>query len=297
MPLTHGQQMRFLYVEESTPGTTPTNPVFIRLSKEVQRVKFLLDRDLKESLDVEEFEPDSFFSARKLYGIEVDFNVYDVSRFLDFWERIATGQPRSYSIEISPNQDAAVVHYYSATGWRPKTAKLSGNVGEAYVASVVFEGGKIADPVTVAPPIGTGSREAKSAIVAALRHFASGAVTLDGLAWATLVGGLEVTCDHQSEPGYTTGGLDPVAAGARFGNRKIAGTTDISLDEGLSTFWSDTVALAVHTIEIPFGAAGQPKLTLSGVVFPRIEGEFGVDKKAAMGNRPFSAKSFTEGTV
>lgn len=295
--LTYGHQAVFRVIEETTVGTFPTNPALILLSKAHSKTKLKFSKNLQEAPDQGEYEVDEFYSAKNTYEVELEFIVYNVPRFLDYWERTSTGAPRAWSWELIPNEDAATKHWIRGSGWKCKTAKLTGRLGEAWLATVSLVGGTISDPVTTDPGIGTGSREARSAISDALRSFASGAITFNGSAWATLLGSIEITCDHGTEPRHTTGNADPVPGATTHGKRRITGTVDISLDDAFKEHFDRVKALAEHTIVIPFGAAGQPKLTLTGVRLPDLDGETGADVDVLMGNQPFVAETFTEGTV
>lgn len=298
MVLTHGKQGVVRFVEETAPGTFPTNPALKLFSKETTKVKFLVDKDLKETVDIADvLGPQGHYSPKNVYGIEVEHALYDITATLTpFVTRNADGTPKSFALEMIPNQDATVKHYYRATGWRSKTVKLSGKAGEAYRVATVFEGGIITDPVTVDPGIGTGSRQAKAAISAALRTWASGAILLEGAAPAILTQDLEFTVDHGTEANWTTGELNPVAGGVTHDTRRIKGTLGYSLDSGASVAWARANATD-KTVVIPFGATGQPKLTLTGVVFPKTEVELGNDKKLLYAGQEFMATSIAEGVV
>lgn len=296
--LGHGHQAVVRYIEETTAGTTPSNPALLLLSKETARTTFFLDKDMKESLDMGEIEVESFFSAKNIYGFEVEFHLYDVDRFFDFWERKSTGEPRSFTFELIPNEDAAVPHYIRAVGMRCQSATLSGRVGEAWVCSIVLTGGTIAAPSTSDPGIGSGSREAKAAITDALRTFAGGVITIDAVAAAVLVDEFEVTVEHGTEAHWTSGSAQPVVAGTTHGVRKISGTLNMSLDDGFKEHWDRVVAFADSTIVVPFSTTGgQPKVTFSVCKFPRINAETNVDSDLLMGSQPFSAETYAEGTV
>lgn len=295
--LPFGFQGEIRFIEETTAGTTPTNPAFLLFSPETQRVRMFLDKNLKESLDMGTVDVHEFYSAQNSYGVEVEFHLYDVDRFFNFWERTTGNAPRPYSLELIPDAQATAKHWIRGTGWRTKSAKLAGRVGEAWVATVVFTGGKWSTPVTSDPGIGTGSRELRSAISTALRTFAGGVITLDGTAAAILVDEFEMNVDHGTDARWTAGAADPVAGATSHKHRKIGGTMNISLDDGFKEHFDRVNAFADATLVIPFGAAGQPKVTFSGVKLPRFEGEAGVSADILMGSEPWNAETYAEGTV
>lgn len=297
--VTHQNHAEVRHVEETTPGTTPSNPAFLLFSKVTENVKFFLDKDLQKAQDLDNYEPEEFFSGKNVYGIEVSFLLYKVDRFLDFWERQSDGTPRSYTVEIIPDSDAASPEYIRATGWRAKDATLEGEAGGAYKCSVVFEAGTIDNPTTTDPGVGsTGSREAKSAITAALKKFSGGVIQKGGADWATVVSNLEVTCSHGTEGNLDTGSEDPEPAAAQYGNRSIEGSADITYDDPFSGDWTETKDLSTSDIVIPFGTStGDPKLTLQTCAFPKLEAELNNEGGLVEGGRPFHAKSFAEGSV
>lgn len=298
MALTHGHDAVFRYIEETTAGTFPTNPALILPSKQVRRVRFFLDKNLKEALDIDDYEVDSHYSVTNAYGLEIEYVVYDVDRVTEFWDRNSDGTTNSYSVEILPNQSAATKHYMRGTGWRPQTCRLSGSVDGEYIHTVTFVGGKFTTAVTADPGVGSGSREAKSAITDAIRTFSSGAITLNGSAWAVLLEDFELTIDHGSTAHYTTGDDDPVPGATTYGMRKISGSATFSIDDGAKTHFDLVDALSTHSIVVPFSTtAGQPKITLGSVVFPRLEVELGAETDVLMGSQPFNAETFTVGTV
>lgn len=296
---TFGHQAVIRYIEEATPGTTPTNPALLLFSKETQRVRIGIDSNQMESLDIGEVEVDELFSAMTTYMAEVEYHMYEADKVFDFWERLSTGAPRSWTLEVIPNEDAATKTYFRGTGWRANTCRLSGRAGEAWLHTVTFAGGKWAAPVTADPGIGTGSRQAKAAITDALRTFAGGAITLNAAAWAVLLEEFEVTVEHGVETHHDTGVADPDVSATTHGKRKITGTATLSLDDGFKEHWDRIVAgLTTHAIVVPFSTtAGQPKLTLSSVRFPSLEGELSIDQDALMGGVPFQALTYTQSTV
>lgn len=292
-----GFQGEIRFIEEVVVGTFPTNPALLLFSAETQRVRMFLDKNLKESVDIGTVDVHEFFTAQNSYGFEVEFHVYDVDRFFNFWERTTGNAPRAYSAELIPDAQATTKHWIRGTGWKTQTAKLSGRVGEAYVATVVFTGGKWASPVTADPGIGTGSRELRSAIVGALRTFAGGVITIDGSAAAIIVEEFEVTVDHGTEPKWTAGSADPVPGATSHKHRKISGTLNMSLDDGFKEHFDRVNAFADAVLVVPFGAAGQPKVTFSGVKFPKFEGEVSIDADILMGSQPWNAETYAEGVV
>lgn len=298
MPATPGHQAVVRYVAEATPGTTPANPALLLFSREVTRFSFGTDKNLQESWDIQDVDPEELFSAENSYTAEVEGHVYDVSKVLDFAERLANGNKSSYTLEFIPDQDATTPHYFRGTGWTPKTVKLASGVGKPWVFTITFDGGKWADPVTVDPGIGTGSRQLKSALSALpLRTFASGAITLDAAAMAVIMDDFEVTIEDVFESHLTTGSADPVAAAAVIGQRTIKGSASVSADDGFSAAYLRTKNFAASTIVIPFGVAGQPKLTLTGVRWPVFEGESAVETDLIMVDQEFQATAWAEGVV
>lgn len=297
MALLSGHQNVIRVVEETTAGTFPTNPTLRLLSKQTRSVRLFYDRNLKESADLDDYEVDSFYSITNAYGLEVEYVLHDVDDMTAFWARNSDHSTDSFSFEIVLNADSATPYYVRGTGWRPQTCTLRGAVDGEYVHSVVFTGGVWTDPTSSAPSIGTGSRMVKADITDALRTWSSGAITVGGSAVGALMEDIEVVINHGSTPRYTTGNADPVPGATVFGRRMITGTASFSLDDGASTHFTRVDGLSATTIVIPFGASGQPKITLSGVVFPRWEVELTSDSDVIEGGQEFRALSYAVGTV
>lgn len=292
-----GHQAFIRYVQETTAGTFPLNPALLLFSKEVQRVRIFLDATMKESLDIGTTDVVEYFSAQKVYGLEVEFHLYDVDRFGDFQERNADGSPKSWAMEFIPDNGAATKHYIRGTGWRCDVGKLAGKVGDAYVITLTFAGGVWDNPVTADPGIGIGSRELASAITDALRLSTGGVITIDAVAAAVLVDEFEATWTHGVESHWTAGSAEPVTTAATFKARRITGTLNMSLDDGFKEHFDRVDAGTAVTLVVPFGAAGQPKITFTGVKFSRFEGESAVDAGVLMGNEPWVATTYSEGVV
>lgn len=298
MASTPGKDAVVRWIEETVPGTTPTNPDFKLFSKETLRTSLSLDVGQQESLDIGNVDVEEYFNVQKTYGIEVECHLYDVDRVLDFIDRVtATINLKAYTLEYIPDVTAATKHYYRATGWVVGSIELGVAPNEAWVATFTFVGGKITAPVTVDPGIGTGSREAKAAITDSIAHFASGVVTLDTVAWATFIGSFSITFENDVTPQYTMGSSDPVVAITRGGTRRITGSVDLSFDAGAKEMWDRVVAGAAHTIEVPFGSTGAQLLTLTGVRFPSISVESNTDDQTLQGGQDFTAAGYTRGTV
>jgi len=300
MPTTPGHDAVIRFVEETTPGTTPTNPALLLFSPEVQNIKWGLDRNQKESRDVGSIDVHEYYALQNAYKVEVEFHAYDWDRLWDFFTRETDGTVRPYTLEIIPNKSAGAgnVVYFRGRGWKPNSVNLKGDVDNAYMLTISFEGGLWAAPVTTDPGIGTGSREDATAFSGqTIALFSDGAITLDGAAWAVLLGSLDLTVEHGVKVHRNTGNKDPKVDVSVSGPRTIKGSCDISMDAGFKTQWDKVVAGASHEIIIPFGIAGSPKLTLGGVYFPSIDAEVAVDTDLLMGGQPFTATTLTPGTV
>lgn len=298
MPTTPGKDAVIRYVEESVPGTTPANPALLLFSKETLRVKLLADIGQQESLDIGDVDVTEFFKTNTNYGLEVDVHVYDEDRLLDLLVRLADNSLQTYTLEYIPDATATTKHYYRCRGWKLQTWNLKRAKGQPDVLALVFAAGVIDNPVTVDPGIGTGSREAKAAIVDTIKTFATGAITLDGVAWAVLLEDFEVTVENAVNTHHTTGQADPVVAGVvASATRRISGTADISLDAGGADHWTRVKNHADHQILVPFGGAGAGLLTLSGVKFPSIEIESDTEADVLMGGEPYNARTLAVGTV
>lgn len=299
MARTAGHNAVIRFVAETTPGTTPTNPALKLFSRGTAKVKWFKDKDLKEQVDIGDDTVEGYYSARDIYGIEVEYQLHDASdRLKPFCDRDSLGLPTAFTLEYQPDLNHTTPHYIVGKGWRAQKVKLVGKVGEAWVVSVVFTGGSLVDPATTGVVIGTGSREAKSAIATStVVHFASGAITLDGAAWAIILDDFEVEFDHGTEARYTTGSVDPVAAAVTAKKLRYSGKAGISLDEGASEHYANVEETSEATIVIPFGGTGADKLTLTGVRFPRIEGESTADTDLFYGSEPFVATGHAFGTV
>lgn len=297
MPTTPGKDAVIRYVEEATPGTTPADPDFLLFSRETLRAKVSIDVGQKESLDIGNPDVEQFFKTNTIYGVEVECHVYDEDRLLGFLTRNVDNSLKTYSLEYIPDASAATKHYYRARGWKLASWGLKGSVGEPYVLVLRFAAGVVDSPVTVDPGIGAGSREDRSTIADPIKHFASGAITNDGVAWAVLVNSFEVTVEQDVQTHHTTGQADPVAAVAASATRKISGAADISFDAGGATAWAAVKNHADHTVLVPFGSTGAGLLTLAGVKFPNLDVESNTDDDVLMGAQPFNAATATAGVV
>lgn len=304
MAVTPGHQAVIRYVEETTAGTTPANPALLLFSPEVQGITMGLDKNQQESLDIGELDVHEYFSVKNSYSVTVNFHLYDVDRILDaFTDRNGDQTPKSYTLEVIPDQDGATPHYFRGTGWKPSNIEFSTDDDAPWTVAITFEGGIWADPVTTDPGIGTGSRETKAdydlnAVDPTLKHYATAAVTLDGSAWAVLLGSFNVTIEQGVAPQYNIGSADPVATATVFGGRKITGTGDISLDEGASEQWARVSALSSHEIRVPFGVTtGDQVLVLEGVTFPSIELDVSADTDVLRGGQSFTAQTISRATV
>lgn len=286
-------------VLETAAGTFPTNPALTLLSKETTRVKLRLGKNYQKSVDIDDVDVDSFFSPNNEYGLELEYRVYDTAAVTDFIDRDSRNLPKPYSFEIIPNQDdgAGSVQYYRASGWRAKTVTFEGGVKEPWLCKTLLVGGKIADPVTVDPGIGTGSRQNKSAIAQPRRLFRTGAITRNGAAFATLLRKFTAVCEHGTEAGYTTGDADPVAAGVTALRREFTGTAEFTLDDGASALHTIVKNETLGDIVVPFGASGQPKFTWQNALLDDWEPELSGDENASYANVPWRAPTFVAGVV
>lgn len=297
MATTPGKDAVIRWVEETTPGTTPANPAFQLFSKETLSATLALDTGQQESLDMGNVDVEGYFSVQNDYDLKVKCHLYDVDRILDFIERASDGTLKSYTLEYIPDVSAATKHYYRATGWRFQAGDFEVGENAPWVVTITFESGIIVAPVTVDPGIGTGSREAKSAVSGAIKHFASGAVTLNAASWAVLVSGFSFSVKNDVGVHRTMGQKDPVTNLALSATRRITGKANLSWDDGGKPQWDRVVAGATHSIAIPFGTTGEQLLTLTGCRFPGIEVESNTDDQLLMGEQEFTATGFTRGTV
>lgn len=303
MAITPGHQAVCRYIAEATPGTVPTNPDFLLLSKETQRVTIGLDKDGQESLDIGEEEIHDLFTVKNAYKLDVEFHLYDVTSIAAFLARQADNTLKSWAFDIIPNQDATSPHYIRASGWRCGSWRLGGGDGKPYTITLSFVGGTITAPTTTDPGLGTGSRETKAGYDTRLSSptlavWSSGAITVNGSAVAVLMDSFTLDVDFGAQAHYTTGNADPVAAAVTAGVTKYTGSASFSLDAGSKEHWDRVNAYAEHTIEVPFGTTtGDDILNLSGVRFPSLDVDISVGTDLLMANNPFQAKSYSMTTV
>lgn len=296
--LLFGQQGVIRFVEETAPGTTPTNPALLLFSPETQTSAVKISTDVQESRDIGEYDVHDHFAARIEYEVKVSYHLYDVSRYFPFLERKSDGAPRSYTLEFEPNQDAGTNHRYVGTGFAADEVKLSGEVGGPWVVEITFKGGRIADPTPTGVAIGTGSREAATAFTDPIRTFASGTIELDSAAWAILVGSFEATVKHGVEANYNAGDDEPVAGKFSYGGREVSGSADLSADDGASEAWARAKDLTKHIVDVNFSSTpSHPALRITDCVFPETEIEIGTDSKTVMVSQPWRGKTPSEGTV
>lgn len=297
MALTYGQQAVIRYVEETTPGTTPTTPTLQLLSPETLSVAWMIDGQLQESRDIGDYDVHEYFQAKRVYGVKVSGHVYDVERLLDaFVDRTATGAPKSHSLEIIPNQDDATPQYYIARGMRADTVKFSGDQDGAQTVEIEFKGGVIDDPTT--SPI-SATREDNTAFAGdPIKTFLGIVHTKDGNPLAAILGAFEYEIKNNITPKYASGSSDPAPEFAAYGKREITGSADISLDDGASTQWLLTKANTPVELRLEYGTTGGDQVVvLEDCYFDSLEVEIDTDTDVLMQDVPFKVTTLSRTTL
>ncbi len=296
MVLTRGQQSEIRYVEESSPGSTPSNPAFKLFSTQTKRIAPVVDKELLEGTDIAQLDVEEWIHEQETYEIQVEFLMQRPDEVQKFAERQSDNTPRSFTLEWIPNADASTTHYIRLKGFRPQSIDLNGAVGSAWSVTVTFVGENIDTPTTTDPGIGTGSREAHSSISDTINTFAGAEVQQGGATWAAIVNNVSVTIDHGTELEHTSGQQAP--AEVTYGHRTITGSADLAFEDGTKPLFDETDNETEFTVNIPWGTStGDPQWDLTTATSPNWSPEQGVDDNHIMGAREFNAQSISFTTV
>lgn len=296
MVLTRGQQSEVRYVEESTAGSTPSNPAFKLFSTQTKRISVDWDKEQLDGTDIGQVDVEEWVFEQNEYTVDVEFLMQRPSNVQKFAERQSDNTKRSFTIEWIPNADASTTHYIRMKGFRPQSVQLNGSVGSAWSVTVTFVGETIDQPTTTDPGIGTGSREDPSGVSDSIRNFAGAEVQQDGSTWAAIVNNFSATIDDGTTLEHTTGSADP--AEVTYGHRTIEGSTDLAFEDGTKPLFDETDNETTYKINIPWGtSSGDEQWDLTTVVSSNWAPEQGVDDEHILANRDFTAQGITFTTV
>lgn len=293
MALTKHGQFEFRIVEETTKGTTPSDPALTVLSSVTRRATPRATKTEVDSRDIGDWDRAASTGVKNEYEVEVEYTLSRTTDLNDFVERQSDGTPRAYTLELISNVDGTAV-YQRGQGFNPGEITVNGAIDEPYVATVLFQGGILNAPTTTDPGIGTGSREAVTSVSEGIKTFAGGDVDKAGAEWATLVNNATATVNHGVEPAYDAASQDPDNTVSLVGNREITGTADLTYDDAGDAFFDDTTNLTAENINILFESGATPaKWQITNATFPGWEWEGNTDDTTVFAARDFEGDGIT----
>jgi hypothetical protein len=296
MALTQGQQTEVRFVEETTDGTTPSNPTLNLFSTQTQRVSMSVNKEVLDGTDLGRLDVEDWIHESEDDEVEVEFLMQRPNDVQKFVERESDDTTRSFTIEVIFNADQGTSYYVRAKGMRPQTVEVNGGVDSAYRVTVTFVGETIDKPTSTDPGVGTGSRESYSSVTDNVKTFAGAEVQLGSATWAAIVNNFQLTIDHQTQLEHTTGQQGP--AEVTHGNRLIEGSSDLAFEDGGKSLFTDTDDENEKTINIPWGAStGDPQWDLTTAIFPSWEPEMTAGDNHLLAGRDFQAQSITFTTL
>lgn len=285
---------RILSVVETTAGTTPTNPAFIKFSDHVQSVSISIDPAIGEWRNIGDYDAASFVAGLPAYGVKVSYllHVDRKTQLDDAINRESNNTMKSQTIEVMVDGDGATVGYYTFTGAQAEDASVKEEVGKPTMVEITYKALALAR-ATSAPSVGSGSRE--SSALGALATAATGSVTRGGVALAYITRSAEFRVSHALQVEGTDAQTNPKAIFA--GQRQVTGRADISLDDGGVAIADAVVALTGASVVFNLGPAGAPKFTLNNVVWESFELPLGVTDGVIIQGVPFRARSSGSGAI
>jgi hypothetical protein len=288
---------RILSIVEATPGTTPTNPAFIKFSDHVQSVSMSFDPQLKEWRDIGDFDVATIVKGLPMYGVRISYLLHTnrKTQLDDAINRQADNSVKSQTIEVSVNRDDTTVGYYRLLGCKAEEANVKFAVGEPVTVEITYKA-LSATRTTSEPSIGDGSRE--TAALGALCHASTSAITRGGSALAYITRSAEFKVSHALEAFGTDNQTDPKAI--LEGIRQVTGTADITVDDGGVTLADAVLAGTAATVIFALGGAGAPKFTLANVQWSNLEIPLSAEQGFVLTGVPFIARgsaAITTGTV
>lgn len=294
MAPTRGFGGRILSVVESTEGTTPTNPAYIKYSDHVSAVELSIDPKNEAYMDIGSYDVASFIAGLPEYGLKVTYLLHSnrKTQLDDAIVRQSNNTLKSQSIEVSVGLDDAAPGYYTVKGAKADSAMVKFEVGKPIEVTLTYKALDVT-PASVAPSIGTGSRE--SASLGALCVASTSAILRDGAAIAYITRSADFTVSN----GLTAEGTDNQSGPKVLfeGKREVKGNADTTTDDGGVALAQAVKDGTEATFSFRFGTTGAPQYDLTGArwdnfVLPLNAGE-GYVKRAV----PFTAKAATAGTV
>lgn len=285
---------RILSVVETTPGTTPTNPAFIKFSDYVQSVQVSMDPAFKEWRDIGDYDAATFVAGLPSYGVKVSYLLHSnrKTQLDDAINRQSDNTLKSHTIEVSVARDDTNVGYYTLKGCKAESAKPVGTVGDAVVVEITYKALSLTR-ASAEPSIGTGSRE--TAALGALCTFSTSRVLRGGSNLAYITRSAEFTVSHSLTVHGTDNQTDPKAIFE--GDRQVTGRADITLDDGGVALADAVMAGTAASVEFRFGSTGAPQYTLNNVIWENLDIDLSVGEGVVMSGVPFRARSSGSGAI
>lgn len=294
MSASRGFGGRVLYVEETTPGTTPTDPDYKKLSDHVESCTVSLDPATKEYRDIGSYDVASFILGLPAYGLRVGYKLH-TDRFdvVDGGvDRQADNSLKSYSFEVAVNLDGTTQSYYTFKGGKVESTSLRGSVGEAVMVEHTIKALSVSI-VTSEPSVGTGSRETSA--LGALSVYSGSTITRGGSAVAYITRAFELSVSHSLSVEGTDNQTDPkeIFEGAR----QVSGRCDITIDDGGKTLADTVLAGTEAAMTFAFGSTGALEVGLTGVRWQNLDIPLDTQEGCIKQNVPFRAKTAAATTV
>lgn len=294
MAATRGFGGRLLWVNETTEGTTPTDPVYKKVSDHVQSVELSMDPKNEVYHDIGSYDPASFVAGLPEYGLKFTYLLHTNRKDTldEAINRQANNTLKSKSFEVSAGLDDSTVGYYTVKGAKPDSVTTKFEVGKPVEVTETYKALSVTR-ATSAPSIGTGSRE--SAALGALCVGATSSIERGGADVALITRMAEFTVSHSLTIEGTDNQTNPKAIFE--GKRECKGSCDISVDDGGVALADAVMNGTEASVVFKFGSTGAPQYTFTttrwdNFVLPLNAGEAYI-KRAC----PWTALSATTGTV
>lgn len=294
MAPTRGFGGRALSVVETTPGTTPANPTFIKFSDYVQSVELSVDPKHETYMDIGSYDPGTFVQGLAEYGVKVTYLLHTnrKTQLDDAISRQADNTLKSHTIEVSVGLDDAAPGYFTATGAKAESTTVKFEVGKPIEVSTTYKALAVT-AASSAPSVGSGSRE--TAALGALCVGATSSVLRGGAAVAYVTRSAEFTVSHS----LTVEGTD-AQAGPKVifeGKRESKGSADITVDDGGVALANAVKNGTEATMSFRFGTTGAPQYDFASARFDNFTLPLNASEGFVKRAMPWTALTATPGTV
>lgn len=285
---------RILSVVETTEGTTPTDPDYIKFSDHVSEVSLGMGANFEEYRDIGSYDVASFLEGLSEYHLKVTYLLHTdrADQLNAAIDRLANNDLESHSIEVSVDRDGATPGFFTFAGAKAESVDVTLQVGKAVEVTISYlalSGAR----ASAEPSVGTGSRE--TAALSTVAHFKTSTITRGGSDVAFITRGAKLNVAHELTPEGDDNSAEP--AFISVGNRKVSGTVDMSIDDGGSALADTAMDGTAADIVFDMGTTGAPSLTASNAHWKDFEITLGTRGGILTRDVPFDAESVTTGTV